>query len=144
MQDHRTVFSFDRTTDGFAVKHPVCLRSSRAHCWSFSRVEPAELDAGPVCRLGHNAAQGIDFFDDVSFADTPNSGVAGHLSHGFDSVCDQKRFRASTRRGQRRLGPGMAAANHDHIKRFGILHRWETDLRISPGSSSRIDCESYW
>ena len=116
MQNYRTAFPLNRTADGFPVKHPVCLRPSRTHRWSFSGVKPAKLDTGPVCRLGHDAAQGIDFFNDMPFADTPNSGVAGHLSHGFDGVCDQKRFRASTRRGQRCLGPGMAAADNDYVK----------------------------
>ena len=42
-------------------------------------VEEAELDADGVGDFAHDAAEGIDFADEVTFGDTADGGVAGHL-----------------------------------------------------------------
>ena len=47
-------------------------------------VEQAELDADGVGDFPHDAAQGIDFADQVSLGDAADGWVAGHLSNEID------------------------------------------------------------
>ena len=56
--------------------------------------------------------------------DTPNGGIAGHLSQRLDAVREQKGPTTGPRRGKRGFCPGVAAADHNHIEGGGKLHRF--------------------
>ena len=75
----------------------------------------------------------------MPLADTADSRVAGHLADRLDRMGNQQSLGTGASRGQRCLGTGMAAADNDHVKCFGILHGKTTDPMISSGSSSRND-----
>jgi hypothetical protein len=58
----------------------------------------------------------------MTFADSADSRITGHLPKGIDTVGQQKRATAHTRGGQAGLGAGMAATDYDHIKVLLVLH----------------------
>ena len=58
----------------------------------------------------------------MALANTPDRRVAAHLAQRLDVLGQQQRPRTAARRGQRCLGTGMSAANHDDIERFLKLH----------------------
>src|SRR5438309_8822419 len=60
--------------------------------------------------------------------DTPNGRIARHLSQRLDVVGEQKSPTATPRGGKRGLGPGVAAADHDHIEGGGRLHHFAEEL----------------
>jgi hypothetical protein len=57
----------------------ICLRTSGAYGWTFSCVQNTELDTSLVDCLRHFATECIDFSHQVTFANTANSGITGHL-----------------------------------------------------------------
>jgi len=100
----------------------VGLGAGGAHRRALAGVQDAELDAGLVDGMGHQAAEGVDLLDQVALADAADGRVAAHLAQGFDVVGEQQGARAEARGGQGRLGPGMAAAHYDDIEFVLILH----------------------
>ena len=104
------------------VKNAVGLRAGGAHRRALGAVEDAKLDAALIGGQGHGATQGVDFLDQMAFANPANRGVATHLPQGFDVVAQQQGLGAHARGRQRRFGAGMAAAHHNDVKCFGIPH----------------------
>ncbi len=104
------------------VQDAVGLGTGGAHRRTLGAVENAELDAAFVGGNGHGAAQRIDFLDQMALADAPDGGVAAHLAQRLDVVRQQQRPAAHARCGQRRLGAGVAAADHDHIEFLRVKH----------------------
>ena len=80
------------------------------------------MDAGQVGGPGHQAAQRVDFLDQMPLANTANRRVATHLPQRFDILREQQNLTSGSRGGQSSLGPGMPAAHHDHIKLLGKKH----------------------
>ena len=112
----------ESATDRLFVQNPIGLRPGCAHGRPFRGVEDAELNACFVRGRSHCAAQGIDFFNQMPFADTANRRVATHHAQRFHAVCQQQRARTRARRRQRRLGTGMAATHDNHIKTIRKFH----------------------
>ena len=77
---------FQDAADGGFVQNAVGLRPSGAYGRAFAAVEDAKLNAAFVGGQGHGPAQGIDFFDQMAFANAANRGVAAHLPQGLNVV----------------------------------------------------------
>ncbi|MCY1527140.1 hypothetical protein D9M68_621970 [compost metagenome] len=67
-------------TDGFTVQHAIGLGTGRAHRRPLGPIQDAELNPRFVGSQSHRAAQGVDFFDEMAFADPTNGGIARHLT----------------------------------------------------------------
>jgi hypothetical protein len=106
---------FEATADRLLVQLPVGLGAGGPYRRALGGIQDAELDARLVGRRRHRTTQRIDLLDQMPLADAADRGIAGHRAEGFDVVGEQQRARTGTRRSQRGLGAGMAAANHDHI-----------------------------
>jgi hypothetical protein len=104
------------------VQHPIGLGSGGTHGRPFGAVQDAKLDARFVSGQGHGPAEGIDFLDQMPFADAADAGVATHLPQRLDVVGQQQGTAAHAGAGQRRFGAGMAAADDDDIEFLGIKH----------------------
>ena len=73
-------------TDGGFVQNAIGLRTGSAHSWTFRAVQNAKLNTALIGRERHGAAQSVDLFDQMPFADATNGWVAAHLPQGFDVV----------------------------------------------------------
>ena len=62
-----------------AVLLLVALRARRPDGGTTRGVEQAELDADGIGDFAHDAAEGVDFADEVALGDAADGGVAGHL-----------------------------------------------------------------
>ncbi|MCY1541191.1 hypothetical protein D9M68_768690 [compost metagenome] len=111
---------------GFAncrfVQHAIRLGASGAHCRAFAAVQHTELDAAFVGGLGHGAAEGVDFLDQMAFANPSDRRIAAHLPKGFHVMGQQQGFYAHTCSCQGSLGAGMTTADHDHLKTGREIH----------------------
>ena len=107
------------------VQNAISLRPRGAHCWAFARIQNAELDACFVRGQCHGAAQGIDLLHQMAFANAADRGVAAHLAEGFNIVRQQQGANAHACGSQGCFGAGVAAADHDQVKLFGVLHKSE-------------------
>ena len=107
------------TPNGRFVQNPVGLATRRAHGRTLRRVQRAPLDAGVVRSDGHDAAERVDFPDQMALADPADRGIAAHLADRLDVVCQQQRARADPRARERGFGAGVAAADDDDVV---VLH----------------------
>ena len=65
----------------------------------------------------HQPVERVDLADQMAFAEAADGRIAGHRADRRGGVGDQRRARAHARRGGGRLAAGMAAADHDDVKR---------------------------
>ena len=77
-----------------------------------------------ICGLGHDTVAGIHFPHQMTFPNTADGGVTGHLTQGFNAVADQQRIGTTARCRQRCIGACMAPADYDDIKTLGEIHGW--------------------
>jgi hypothetical protein len=73
------------------VQYSICLRTGCADCWAFAGIEYAELDTRLVCGTRHGSTQGINFPQEMGFADPTNCWITGHLSERFNTVAHKQR-----------------------------------------------------
>src|ERR1039458_5313363 len=109
---------FQTCTDRLLVQQAVGLSAGSAHRGALARIEYAELDASLIRGDRHGSAQRVDFLDQVAFTDAADRRIAGHLSQGLNIMREQQGLATGPGGGQRGLGPGVSAANHDYVE-FG-------------------------
>ncbi len=85
-------------------------------------IQKPELDADGVGHFAHDAAQGVDFADQVSLRDAAYGGIAAHLGDEVHVHGDERGLETHARRGHGGLAAGVTRA-HDHdIVLFGESH----------------------
>ena len=67
---------------GVAVELAVGLGAWAANGGAFAGVEDSVVDAGAVDSAPHDAVQRVDFFDERSFGNAADGGVARHFTDG--------------------------------------------------------------
>ena len=105
------------------VERTVDLGTGRPHSGALAGVEGAEVDPAVVRACRHRPAERVDLLDEVSLADPPDGRVAAHLPEGFDALREQQRLRPRPRRGERRLGAGVAPADDDDVECSVVEHQ---------------------
>ncbi len=118
----------DHAADRRLVQRAVGLAARGAHGRALRRIQRAPLDAGTVGGVRHRAAERVDLLDQVALADAADGRVAAHLADRLDVVAEQQRARTGARSGQRGLGAGVAAADHDDVVVGRVAH--QTDLSV--------------
>ena len=111
------------------VQEAISLRARRADCGALGRIQDAKLDPRLVCADRYGSAQGVHFLDEMALSNAPNRRIARHLSQRLDIVGEQKSPTTGPRGGKGRLGPSVAATDHDDIESSGKLHRFEQENR---------------
>ena len=119
------------------VEDPVRLRARRPHGRPLARIERAKLDPGFVRRDRHRAAERVDLLDEMPFADAADRRVARHLPERLDVVRQQERPAAHPRAGERSLGPGVAAADHNDLVSGSEYHDY-IDILFTFGSKAAL------
>ena len=107
----------DRCLHRLPVKLAVGLGAGALHRRAFAAVQHAELDAGGIGHLAHQAVEGVDLADQMPLAEPANGRIAGHLADRGEAVGDQRRARTHASRRGRRLAAGMAAADDDQRRK---------------------------
>jgi hypothetical protein len=90
-EDRQLRLILQATTDRLPVEHAIGLRARRAHRRALARIENPELDARLIGGLGHRPAQGVDFLDQMPFADAADRRIAAHRTQRFEVVRQQQR-----------------------------------------------------
>ena len=75
-----------RLPNGLAIQDTVCLGARGPNRGALAGIENPELDTGVIGGNGHDAAQRIDFLDEMPLANAANGRVAGHLTQGVKIV----------------------------------------------------------
>src|SRR5205823_9057618 len=79
-------------------------------------VQHLELDAGTIGGLPHQAAEGVDLFDEVPLGEAADGRVARHPADGVAEHRDHGRAGAAASANARRLSPGVAAADDNDVE----------------------------
>lgn len=89
------------------------------------------MNAGQIGCLRHDAAQRINFLYDMPLANSTNGGIARHVPHGIDILCDEQGANADACSGQCGFYAGVAATHYNDI----ILHGGEFQFELPAGNS---------
>jgi hypothetical protein len=63
------------------IQSPIGLRARSLHGRPTGAVEQAKLDARAVDYSTHNPAEGINLAHQMTFGNSPDRGIAGHLAY---------------------------------------------------------------
>ena len=119
-----------------AVLPLVRLRARRPHRRTAAAIEQLELNAGRIDRAAHQAAERIDFADEMPLRRAADRRIAGHERNRLGRERAEPNPAPHTSRRPRGLDPRMAGADHDDVKVVGI------DITAVPveASSTRFGC----
>ena len=81
-------------------------------------VEEAELDAAGVGDFAHDAAEGVDFADEMAFGYAADGGVAGHLGDEVEVEGEEGGAEAHARGGGGGFAAGVAGADDEDVELF--------------------------
>ena len=85
-------------------------------------VEQAELDADGVGDFAHDAAERVDFADEVALGHAADGRIAAHLGDEVEVHGDERGLEAHARGGHGRFAAGVPGAHHDDIVLFSKSH----------------------
>ena len=105
-----------------AVELLVALGAGAPDGGAAGGVEQAELDADSVGHLAHDAAEGVDFADQVALGHAADGGIAAHLGDEVEVHGDEGGFEAHARRGHGGLAAGVSRAHHGNVVLFRKSH----------------------
>jgi hypothetical protein len=74
------------------------------------------MDTGGVNCLSHLATQRVDFFDQMTFADTPDGGIARHLTNMVEVQGQHEGLRTHARRRKGRFNSGVSTADDEDVE----------------------------
>lgn len=118
------------------VPVPVRLGPRAPHGRPLAGVQDLEMDARLVNDPPHDAVQGVDFPDQVAFANAANRGVAGHFAHRLHLLGDQHGLGPRPGTGGGRLAPCVAPAHDNHVVGVGGRRHGEGEAREEGGPPS--------
>src|SRR5690349_4835469 len=116
--DAEVGLALDDLAHADAVHFLVALGARRPDGGTAAGIEQAELDADGVGDFAHDAAERVDFTDEVAFGDAADGGVAGHLRDEVEVHGDHGGFEAHARRGAGGLATGVTGADDDDVVSF--------------------------
>ena len=112
-----------------AVLLLVALRARGPHGRAARGIQQAELDADGVGDFAHDAAESIDFADEVSLGNAADGGIARHLRDEVDVERVERSLQAHASGGHGGLASGMAGANHHNVIGFSELRQQSVSPR---------------
>jgi hypothetical protein len=137
-----------------SIKRSICLRSRRTHGGSSRPIQKTKLYARAIDDPPHDSPKCIDLADQVTFSDSANGWIAGHLSYQIQVKREKRRSRPNPGCGRCGLTSSVTSTYHDHIKclienhkefsLFGMLTKADSHLpmqnveKIRPRISSVV------
>ena len=110
----------------------IRLSARPLHGGTFAPVEHSELNPGLVDKPSHDAAQSVDFANDLPFSDAPDRRVAAHHPDCIEVPGQQRSFRANSSGGAGCFYTSVSAANDQNVKTV-----FRTTTHISHYNSNR-------
>jgi hypothetical protein len=101
----------EQTTHLGPVDSPIRLRARRLNGGTTATVEQAELNASPIGDETHHSTERIDLAHEMSFRDSSDRRIAGHLPDQIEIDGDERRPGASPSSRMRRFAAGMSPAD---------------------------------
>ena len=120
------------------VELAIGLGAGRAHRRTLARIERAKLDACRIRGQCHDAAERVDFLDEMALADAADGRVAAHLAESLDVVREQQSAAPHAGGRKRRLGARMAASHHDHVE-LGLKAHHSESTGVSFGKARTLN-----
>jgi hypothetical protein len=113
----------EKALNGLAVELAVGLSPGTPDRRPLAPVQHAELNSRGVSGFAHDSVEGVDFTDEVSFAQAADRRIAGHLADRVTPLGQEQCSSAQTRRRRRCFTAGMTATNDKDINasHFNIL-----------------------
>jgi hypothetical protein len=71
-----------------------------------------------VCGNRHDSSHGVNFPDQMTFTNSADGGVTGHLAETFHTLGEEQGAGPSSGRSKGRLGSSVSAPNYDDVKAF--------------------------
>ena len=102
----------------------IALGAGRPDGGSTRSIEQAKLDPNRVRDLAHDAAEGIDFANQMAFGNSAYGGVAGHLCNEVYVQRVEGGLEAHAGSGHGGFASGVTSANYDYVEVFGEGHLW--------------------
>ncbi len=102
-----------------AVEGLVALGAGAPDGGAAGGVEEAELDAAGVGDFAHDAAEGVDFPDQMAFRHTAYCRVAGHLCDEVEVEREERRAQAHARGGGGGFAASVAGADDEDVELLG-------------------------
>jgi hypothetical protein len=120
--DEEVWLRFEHFAHFYAVLLLVALRAGRPDGRAARGVQKSELDTYGIGDFAHDAAEGVDFADEMALGNASDGGVAGHLRDEVEVEGEQGGAQAQAGRGHGRLAAGVSGADDDYIVLFGKRH----------------------
>ena len=98
----------------------VALGARGADAGALVGVEHPALDGGGVGVDPHEAAQGVDFPDDVALGEPPDGRVARHLAEGVEVLREQGDAATEPGRGKGGLDSGVSGSDDGDVIHCGM------------------------
>ena len=98
----------------------VTLRAGSLDAGALRRIEHSKLDPRGIRVQCHHSAQSINFSDKMTFRQSPNRWVAGHLGNRIQILSEDRNLRPKSCGSHGRLHTRMPSSTHHHVVAFGI------------------------
>ncbi len=121
--------NFDRQTESRfmgALEGKSNESADRIRALMFVFEDLGKLDSGGIRHASHEAVQRIYFADEMTFAQSANGRVAGHLANRCEAMCEEGSTRTDPRRCSCGLATCVSATNDNDIE--SVCHRTEVHL----------------
>ena len=105
-----------------AIELLVALRAGAPDGGAARGIQQAKLDADGIGDFAHDAAERIDFADEVALGHAADGRIAAHLRDEVHVHGDERGFQAHARRGHGCFAAGVTGAHDDHVVLFGERH----------------------
>jgi len=102
-----------------AVESFVALGAGAPDSGAAGGVEQAELDAAGVRDFSHDAAEGVDFADEMSLGYAAYCGVAGHLRDEVEVEREERGAEAHACGRGCGFAAGVASADDEYVEALG-------------------------
>jgi len=120
----------------------VALGAGRPDGGAAGSVEQAKLDSDGVGDFAHDAAERVDFADEMALGDAANGGVARHLGDQVDIQREERRLQAQASGCHGGFASGMTGSDHDNVEMFvKFLHVHCSEAHVN-GGRLLLDCNN--
>jgi hypothetical protein len=108
-------FALNSCPHGKAIFKSIALHARPLHRGAFARPKDLVLNAGPIGRAAHLAADGVNLLDQMTLSQPAYGRIARHQPHGVRVERIHPDGETHPGRGQSSLASGVSRADHDDV-----------------------------